>query len=722
MPLSELLSRGRSDSNQDFEPLSDLVELVLENGQIMMQSQSNRARKSPTFNSLPSHTPRNRDRDLGNGSNGKMGKFGSVDSVIDEIPLSVPSGEMGLSDDDDMLPWLNYALDQPLQHEYSHDFMPEISGVTANEISTNGNLTPIDNRSSSSQMYRESNTNSTPGLEQRNVLKLSSVSAAEASRPRTSTTHLYQISSQQPQASIPSLRSIASDMVSGNTSSAAHHAVCKSSIQASPAGGFRGIPMQKQNPPTSSTNNSSIVNFSHFSRSSLLKVEKVKNKDKVSAATSSNPPESMLIESSCGLMKESTSQCQDVMAPSSVDMKPTASKPLEEPHTTKQSEAAYQEDPSKNDDRNSNHIPCESAIRPLPDVEKTTEPVVDSSVCSVNSVEKASDDPTHVLKRKSRDTDDSECQSEDVEEESVGVKKVAHGRGTGSKRSRAAEVHNLSERRRRDRINEKMRALQELIPNCNKVDKASMLDEAIEYLKTLQLQVQIMSMGAGLYMPQMMLPPGMQHMHAPRMAHFSHMGMGMGLGMGFGMGLPDMNGGSSGYPMLQVPPMQGAHFPGSPMSGHTAFNGMIGSNLQIFGLPGQGVSMPMQHPPIVPISGGPFMKVVGPNACGAGGPVENMEPAPGSSSKDSVQNMNSQIMQNINTNSSMNQTSNQATTEGFGQSALVQNNVQALDVSTSRANRSTNGKDHVLSRPASELILHYIYNNSYDHCAQKDMN
>nr|GEY31852.1 phytochrome interacting factor 3 [Tanacetum cinerariifolium] len=57
-------------------------------------------------------------------------------------------------------------------------------------------------------------------------------------------------------------------------------------------------------------------------------------------------------------------------------------------------------------------------------------------------------------------------------------------------RSRAAEVHNLSERRRRDRINEKMKALQELIPRCNKSDKASMLDEAIEYLKSLQMQVQ----------------------------------------------------------------------------------------------------------------------------------------------------------------------------------------------------------------------------------------
>ena len=35
---------------------------------------------------------------------------------------------------------------------------------------------------------------------------------------------------------------------------------------------------------------------------------------------------------------------------------------------------------------------------------------------------------------------------QDAEEESVGVKKTAPARVTGSKRSRAAEVHNLSER------------------------------------------------------------------------------------------------------------------------------------------------------------------------------------------------------------------------------------------------------------------------------------
>ncbi|KAE8697970.1 putative Tetratricopeptide repeat-like superfamily protein [Hibiscus syriacus] len=85
-----------------------------------------------------------------------------------------------------------------------------------------------------------------------------------------------------------------------------------------------------------------------------------------------------------------------------------------------------------------------------------------------------------------------------------------------SKRKRKPEAHSLSERRRRDKINKKMRALQELIPNCNKMDKASVLDKAIEYLKTLQLQVQMMSMGSsGVYMPPMMLPsPSIQHINA----------------------------------------------------------------------------------------------------------------------------------------------------------------------------------------------------------------
>ncbi|CAA2959612.1 transcription factor SPATULA-like isoform X2, partial [Olea europaea subsp. europaea] len=63
-------------------------------------------------------------------------------------------------------------------------------------------------------------------------------------------------------------------------------------------------------------------------------------------------------------------------------------------------------------------------------------------------------------------------------------------RQNSSKITRAAEVHNLSEKRRKSTINEKIKLLQNLIPNSNKTNKASMLDEAIEYLKQLQLQVQ----------------------------------------------------------------------------------------------------------------------------------------------------------------------------------------------------------------------------------------
>ncbi|KAJ6685880.1 TRANSCRIPTION FACTOR PIF1-RELATED [Salix purpurea] len=87
------------------------------------------------------------------------------------------------------------------------------------------------------------------------------------------------------------------------------------------------------------------------------------------------------------------------------------------------------------------------------------------------------------------DLGDFSCDSEGAEVAEMQANTVRPR--SSSKRSRAAEVHNLSEKKRRSRINEKMKALQNLIPNSNKTDKASMLDEAIEYLKQLQLQLQI---------------------------------------------------------------------------------------------------------------------------------------------------------------------------------------------------------------------------------------
>ncbi|CAK9872097.1 unnamed protein product [Sphagnum jensenii] len=70
-----------------------------------------------------------------------------------------------------------------------------------------------------------------------------------------------------------------------------------------------------------------------------------------------------------------------------------------------------------------------------------------------------------------------------------------------ARRGQATDPHSIAERLRRERIAERMKALQELVPNSNKTDKASMLDEIIDYVKFLQLQVKILSMsrlgGAG---------------------------------------------------------------------------------------------------------------------------------------------------------------------------------------------------------------------------------
>lgn len=135
-------------------------------------------------------------------------------------------------------------------------------------------------------------------------------------------------------------------------------------------------------------------------------------------------------------------------------------------------------------------------------------------------------------KRKSAD-EDLEIQSK-VESEAIGNKKHAMDGGNNIKKSRAAENHNQSERRRRDRISEKMKALQALVPNSYKTDKASMLEEAISYIKALKAQIQMMSFRSGMYFSPMFMPQGMQPV---QMAAWPHMGMGMGMGMNMGMGM-----------------------------------------------------------------------------------------------------------------------------------------------------------------------------------------
>ncbi|KAJ0241346.1 Transcription factor bHLH49 [Hirschfeldia incana] len=73
-----------------------------------------------------------------------------------------------------------------------------------------------------------------------------------------------------------------------------------------------------------------------------------------------------------------------------------------------------------------------------------------------------------------------------------------------ARRGQATNSHSLAERVRREKISERMKFLQDLVPGCNKVTgKAVMLDEIINYVQSLQRQVEFLSMKLATVNPQM---------------------------------------------------------------------------------------------------------------------------------------------------------------------------------------------------------------------------
>ncbi|XP_020167813.1 uncharacterized protein [Aegilops tauschii subsp. strangulata] len=88
-------------------------------------------------------------------------------------------------------------------------------------------------------------------------------------------------------------------------------------------------------------------------------------------------------------------------------------------------------------------------------------------------------------------SDESNCsQGNRGEEANVaggGTMKARAGRGS------AADPQSLYAKRRREKINDRLRALQKLVPNGTKVDLSTMLEEAVLYVKFLQLQIKVLS-------------------------------------------------------------------------------------------------------------------------------------------------------------------------------------------------------------------------------------
>ena len=410
-------------------PENDFFELVWDNGQISMQSKSSRARKSPVHknlpsHSLPSHSPRTRDKDVIFGVDTRMGKLGHLDSEINKFPMSVPSDDMNLSQDEDMIHWLNYPMDDSLQHDYSFDFTRDVSGVTVNEFpATSNNFTLLDKRSNGNQVCKDSHRSPVPGVlssEQANLTK----GEVGTSGSKENNNQSYLASSQQCLTSFASNRPKISDTPENNISNAILQAPRGEITQIPPSSsGLCSLNMQKQD-PSCQTNSSNMMNFSHFARpaamvranlqsiSMMSGLSSVRSESLVKidvGVSSSNPPESTLVD------LDGQKNCQKlIMNPSKAELKPANLKSFEQKADfSKQFEPACKEDCASKNDQISNQVATESGNKSQPAVEKGINPeVASSSICSGNGVKRGSDNANKNLKRKSPDTEDSEYQSE----------------------------------------------------------------------------------------------------------------------------------------------------------------------------------------------------------------------------------------------------------------------------------------------------------------------
>ncbi|KAK1427500.1 hypothetical protein QVD17_16186 [Tagetes erecta] len=96
--------------------------------------------------------------------------------------------------------------------------------------------------------------------------------------------------------------------------------------------------------------------------------------------------------------------------------------------------------------------------------------------------------------QKSNGRSSSSCSSNDDLSLSQDLNVASNLNGkTRASRGTATDPQSLYARKRRERINERLRILQNLIPNGTKVDISTMLEEAVEYVKFLKVQIQLLS-------------------------------------------------------------------------------------------------------------------------------------------------------------------------------------------------------------------------------------
>lgn len=356
----------------------------------MRQGQSSRASRSPTLNNFPSNTSRLRDA--------RFGKFGGVESTMNDMAPVVPSGDVDLSHDDELVPWFSYPMDDALGQDYVSEMLPEISGVTANGMSTQNSFVSVDKRASCEQ----------------NVSNLQS--GASNLKVSSSKDRLFGSWLPLHRQTSDALRSGVKDIASNNSINM--DAVFRNPDPAQSrdtVNGSASMTMERQNIPPP-MNNSNFLNFSHFSRpATLVKanlpksdgipnsvsavVERNEIKDRGSAANRSNPVKLTNIEQFNSIPKDTISRGSGML-------------PMVSSREKVDKAPQCQETSNKNDKplHLSNN---DNSVKAAPEGERTVEPMVaSSSVGSGNSADRVSCEQTHHSKRKFRDIEESECRSD----------------------------------------------------------------------------------------------------------------------------------------------------------------------------------------------------------------------------------------------------------------------------------------------------------------------
>ncbi|KAL4342054.1 hypothetical protein GQ457_08G020520 [Hibiscus cannabinus] len=120
----------------------------------------------------------------------------------------------------------------------------------------------------------------------------------------------------------------------------------------------------------------------------------------------------------------------------------------------------------------------------------------DNSTSPSTNAAKANEQNGESNEKRSKSTESNGNQNGSVKtEEDANIKPPKDCIHVRARRGQATDSHSLAERVRREKISERMKLLQNLVPGCNKVTgKALMLDEIINYVQSLQRQVEFLSM------------------------------------------------------------------------------------------------------------------------------------------------------------------------------------------------------------------------------------